>query len=813
MIYPVLTGYFMRAALLLLLAGLFNSQALASVLILEQCDQEEIALERFWQFYKDEDATKKLIDIQQIAEQAWQPVDRGSLAPGFTHSAYWYRMTVENKTAELCRLWLDLNTLAVTDVQLYRQQAAGNWQNLHAGVAYPFAEWASPQRSPSLPVSLPASATAQVLLRLQSTQAFAIEPRLLSRQGLVKERMSESLTDGIVFGVLGFLTVISLIIGYIYRLKILLSLALAALAYITYLVIVAGYAFVYMWPAAVQWNAQVVMSLQAAVGVLVLGYLRVLFHVKQQPQYPRILLCSAQLALIVSWMLRLALPDAQWLSPSSLLNSLLQLWVISVILATLYSSVRNRLACKWLSYAVALSLIGHTVLLLLFSLGVSAVTPYQDAWSIISALSAGSLLSYTLVSQINLGRQREKQALADIEQLKRAEQETLEQRVELRTQQLRDALRNQNMLLARISHDLRSPLQHVLRDARLQQKSSAQAGHYGQNIQRTVHQQLDLIDELLEYSRGELQQLELLVAPGYLFGFLREIEESGVFLAEQQNNKFKSYLANDLPLLVNADYRRLRQVIVNLLANASKFTQAGLIEFSVSLERLDKHAGYADVKFSVSDNGIGIPKEERENLLQPFQRGAHSASYQGVGLGLYIVRQLLDSMQSQLEIETSTGGGVCSHFTVRLELAVEQELDQVFIESYSESSGGQQHCVLIVDDVVIAQEMLYELLAGYDYNPIVCSSAAEALVILREHPVDIVITDQVMPVMDGWDLLRKVRQEWPELPILLYSARPPVRPRDLAGSIEFDACLLKPAATSDLLAQINRLATLNKSGV
>lgn len=84
MIYPVLTGYFMRAALLLLLAGMFNSQALASVLILEQCGQEEIALERFWQFYKDEDATKKLIDIQQIVEQAWQPVDRGSLAPGFT---------------------------------------------------------------------------------------------------------------------------------------------------------------------------------------------------------------------------------------------------------------------------------------------------------------------------------------------------------------------------------------------------------------------------------------------------------------------------------------------------------------------------------------------------------------------------------------------------------------------------------------------------------------------------------------------------------------------------------------------------------
>lgn len=94
-----------------------------------------------------------------------------------------------------------------------------------------------------------------------------------------------------------------------------------------------------------------------------------------------------------------------------------------------------------------------------------------------------------------------------------------------------------------------------------------------------------------------------------------------------------------------------------------------------------------------------------------------------------------------------------------------------------------------------------------------CSSAAEALVILHDHPVDIIITDQVMPVMDGWDLLRKVREVWPKLPILLYSARPPVRPLDLAAEIEFDACLLKPVATSELLEQINRLATLNNYGL
>lgn len=811
MTYSVLSSYVTRAVLiLLLLAGLLSSQVQASHLILEQCEQGDMSLEHFLQFYKDEEANKTLFDIQQLTEQDWQPVNRTALASGFSRTAHWYRLTVENTSAQECQLWLDLNTLGVNDVQMFNQQAGESWQHLQAGVAYPFAQWSSAQRAPSLPLTLSANSTTQTLLRLHSNQAFAVTPQLLTRKSLVKQRMSQSLTHGTIFAVLGLLAVISLLIGYIYRLKVLLALASAALVYIAYLASIAGYAFIYLWPTAVQWNAQVVLGLHTAVAVLVLGYVRVFFQVKNQPQYVHILLYSAQLALLVSLVLRLALPSAQWLQPNTGFSILLQVWIIGVILVAIYSGLRNRLAYGWLGYTVLLGLLGHTTVLLLFSLGFSAVTPYQNVWQATSVCAVGLLLSYTLVSQIALGRRREVQALLAIEQLKGMEQEALEQRVERRTEQLREALQNQNMLLARISHDLRSPLQHVLRDARLLQETPAQAEQYGHSIQRAVHQQLDLIDELLEFSRGELKQQELLIAPGYFFGFLREIEESGVFLAEQQHNSFSSDLATDLPLLVNADFRRLRQVLINLLANSAKFTQQGRIQFAVSLRGLDKQAGYADVRFAIEDNGVGIPKEDLEGLLQPFQRGGGSAAHEGVGLGLYIVRQLLDAMNSQLQIEEPAGGGVLCHFTVRLALAAEQELEQVFVESYSASSAGQEHTVLIVDDVAIAQEMLYELLAGYGYNPIACSSAAEALVILRDHPVDIIITDQVMPVMDGWDLLRKVREEWPRLPMLLYSARPPVRPMDLAAAIEFDACLLKPVATSELLAQINRLAALNK---
>lgn len=795
-----------QLALMLGLLTLLLSSAANATLQLAQCGQETLNLNTHLQAYTDHGAQQKFADIQRMPADVWQAADEKLLAPGFSHAAHWYRVSLANQLTNECQLWLDLNTLLITDLQVYSQSGSGaDWDVQRAGVAYPFAEWASAQRIPSVSIVLPAVDTTQLVLRISSAHGVAIAPQLLSQQALIKKRMTVGLLDGVIFGVVGLLVAFSVLVGYFFRLNILTAHAFTVLLYTLYLSLVAGYAFVHIWPSAVLFNGQVVSSVGIAMRIMLLVFMAELLHVKSQPKRIRYIIGGAQLSLLVLLGLAVLFPNSQWFTEGGALNGILDMWSALAILLALYTGRQLKLPYSRFSYFMALLIVGEITLFLWFSHGISPITPMEYRWSSVSAIPVALLLSYTLVTKLMGVRQREQQVLADLEQLKGAEQENLEQRVELRTQQLRNALHNQNMLLARISHDLRAPIQHVIRDAALLQQTPQDAARYGHSIQRAAHQQLELIDELLEYARGELKQLELLIAPGYLFGFLREIEESGVFLAERNHNTFNSMLADDLPLLVNADFRRLRQVIINLLANAAKFTEHGLIEFNVSLVQLDQQAGYADVQFSVSDNGIGIPIEERESLLQPFQRGASSASDTGIGLGLYIVRQLLDSMGSQLSIDSSASGGVCCHFRLRLELAVEQELEQVFIESYSASSAGQQRCVLIVDDVEIAQEMLYELLAGYDYHPIACSSAAEALVILREHPVDIIITDQVMPVMDGWDLLRKVRAEWPQIPLLLYSARPAVRPQGLDAAIEFNAVLLKPAATSELLAQIDRL--------
>lgn len=799
-------AYFLAKILLsiLLLCGSSVIQAKAE-LVLSGCPQETIALTPFFQIVHDNTGLMQRDDIEQLADSQWLPAPHAVLTPQQFSSAYWYRLTIDNRSAKPCSLWLNLATELIPDVQIYSPLANGRWLEQRAGTAYPFAEWANHQRIPSLPIMLAAHSRITLYLRTSGREGLIVQPQLLSQQVLIKQRMADTFVGGMLAGVIVLLIVFSLLIGYFFRSSIALLHAASITIYALYIAVAEGYAFIYLWPQALDWNEQAALITETLIRVIAIGYVRILLRVKEQPYTIGILMSTVQLSLIVLLFLRLLFAQEQWLIYGGTLSVLLTVSIALVVVAAIYTNLHYRLSTNWLNYALAIVFAAQNILLALFNVGAISLSPAEYSWLFISILPATLLLGYTLVSQIVLVRQREQSALADVEQLKRVEHDTLEQRVEMRTQQLRNALSNQNLLLARISHDLRSPLQHVIRDARLLQSNSAQAVQYGQSIQRAAQQQLELIGELLEFSRGELKQLELLVAPGYLFGFLREIEESGVFLAERNNNIFKSVIADDLPLLVNADFRRLRQVIINLLANAAKFTQQGEIVFAVNLIKHNKKTGYADLQFVVSDNGIGMPKAERESLLQPFARGENSTLYEGAGLGLYIVRQLLDSMNSELLFESAEQKGVRCSFILHLQLAAEQELEQVFVESFAASEEGRQRTVLIVDDVAITREMLYELLAGYDYNPLTCSSAAEALIMLREYPVDIIVTDQVMPGMDGWDLLRNVRKEWPQLAILLYSAKPPQRPRALADSLNFDGCLLKPASSAELLAKLGQL--------
>lgn len=380
----------------------------------------------------------------------------------------------------------------------------------------------------------------------------------------------------------------------------------------------------------------------------------------------------------------------------------------------------------------------------------------------------------------------------------------LEQAVAIRTGQLQNAMRARSMLLARISHDLRSPLAGIIESVRQWRRGDAQRDYPGL-IESSVHQQLDLIDELLEFSRDELADLELVESPGYLHAFLQSLIEHAALLADKHHNRFEHRYAENLPALVKLDFRRLRQVVMNLIGNAAKFTHDGYILFTVTA-MTPAQQGSVQLHFVVEDSGIGIEPSDREHLSLPFARGSNASSFNGYGLGLTIVTQILERMDSRLNIEAAPSGGSRFGFVLEVPLAEEGELEPELLED-DDAAGevnGAGHTILVVDDHAQNREMLCDLLDGFGFESLAAADGEQALALLQQQPVSLVVTDQVMPGMDGWALLRSVRHEYPHLPVLLYSSLPARRPEGFEG-LAFSDAVLKPASGRLLLARIGRL--------
>ncbi|UPG89422.1 ATP-binding protein [Luteibacter aegosomaticola] len=378
----------------------------------------------------------------------------------------------------------------------------------------------------------------------------------------------------------------------------------------------------------------------------------------------------------------------------------------------------------------------------------------------------------------------------------------LEAVVEVRTSELRDALQARRMLLAHVGHDLRAPLNTILSAVRKWRRGDV-GRDYPRIIERHVHQQMALIDELLEFSRGELTGLRLEPAPGYLHAFLHELAERAELLAERHGNHLTTHFDERLPALVVADFRRLGQVLMNLLGNAAKFTHGGTVVLHA--EVLHGPGNGVRLGFTVEDTGIGMDPKALEALRQPFARGDNAARHDGSGLGLAIVEQLLEHMGSRLAVEAVPTGGSRFTFAVEVPLA---SVDDVEAElAPGEDAGevdGADEVVLVVEPHAPTRAVLCDLLDGYGFHSVAAADGQAALQAMQAHRPALVITELRFPGGDGWRLLHAARDLHKDLPVLLYAATHPAP--SFVTHVNFNGVLLKPATAGELMRQVMKLA-------
>jgi signal transduction histidine kinase/DNA-binding response OmpR family regulator len=359
--------------------------------------------------------------------------------------------------------------------------------------------------------------------------------------------------------------------------------------------------------------------------------------------------------------------------------------------------------------------------------------------------------------------------------------------------------------LAKISHELRSPLNTVLGFNRMLARESPMLslaeGTAG--IEKSVLRLLHLIDELLDEARAAAGKLTLTLAPLPLQPWLDEITQATRLVLQTRGNRLDCSFLGDLAVTIEADGERLRQVVDNLLANANRHTDRGSIRFECHASRRGEEMV---LDFAIVDDGEGIDTERLQTIFDPFERGSPASQLRGKGhgLGLPICRELVQFMSSDITVASTPGKGSRFSFSLRCPLIGVQTEARTARPRLPADSGStdDRPRALLVDDDPVQLDLLAELLEEDGITVCTAVGGYAAIDRLAEGRWDIVSTDQMMPDGDGWAVLRAVRAKRETLPVVLISSVKPCRPEHLPPDQHFDAALLKPASSEDILSTV-----------
>jgi len=379
----------------------------------------------------------------------------------------------------------------------------------------------------------------------------------------------------------------------------------------------------------------------------------------------------------------------------------------------------------------------------------------------------------------------------DITEQKAAQEATEEAR-----KQAENYAEAQTRFLSSMSHEIRTPLNavigisHLISGTNLTDKQRK----YVLDIQRAGNVLLGLINNILDFQKIESGFLQLESVAFDLHDVLNEVMDRARYVAGDKSITLELDMEQSVPQWVNSDPVRLTQILTNLLNNAVKFTPKGRVALHVSGFRKDD--GPVELRFEVSDTGIGIPEEARERVFATFQQASSDTTrrYGGSGLGLPIVKQLVKAFEGEIDFTSTEGEGTT--FVVGLPFEVASEGQAREVTSDTEELILESVRVLVVEDNPVNQFVAQELLESWKAEVTIASMGQEALDILKQVQFDIVLMDIQMPDMDGFETTKRIRTDLDisseTLPVIALTASALREQRDRAYAAGMNDFVMKP---------------------
>ncbi len=750
-----------------------------------------------WQLLEDPSGTMTLAQAQARVGEFRPDVHTGPLrTPGYTRTALWARLELPTGEAPQT-LWLVMTLARMEHAQLWVETRDGHWQHSEAGLLVPHRQWPLDTANVSFELTPEPGRPLRLMLRESGRTLTSFDALLCQPSDCLRADRYTVLAIAVLAGNQMLAAAGYLLLFFFWRQAAFALMAGSVAAYGLYELSMHGLGFQYLWPGATGWAPRSLLVLMSAAQLLQSLAVAAILPLRHAAGALRWALAAVWLAMAAG------LFGALWGDYQTLaqpVNTLTGLCGLLTLVLAGWAWSRSLPMAGWAALVMASSVLG-ALPRYAYMLGWLELGPLIWLTTPTVLLLSHLILLVALVQRVVQQRRAELAAQAQLLEERAARGRELEQQVEQRTAQLRVALHDagqlhqqRSRLLAYIGHDLRAPLAATVSYLRLLGGSGRRDQQLRASVEQGVAYQLALIDELVEFSRGELRALDLVPAPLYIHGLLHELAEQGKLLARQRHNSFRARIHPELPAVVLADAKRLRQVLLNLLSNAAKFTADGRIELSVT----PCSTSPGSWRFEVADTGNGIAPQDRARLFEPFWRAPPQEGQPpeaGSGLGLAVAQHIVEAMGARIELHSSVGQG--SRFVFSLPLApgrAEDVLMQTDGATPAEASEAGL-LALLIDAPQGHADRVAELLFAADIE--VERPAAAAL-----PPADLLLCDPRLLDATGLAHVQQWRSE--------HSARRCValidRPMAPELAALFDAALYKPVIAAALLAECGRTA-------